>query len=726
MPRNCHETGRQPSAGQAARARVNTVASYLERVEDEPPTPNGAAIPAMQHPHATPDPSMPGDRHPSPPLATIPVLLLLGFAVVSIIAILLTTARHFDDGEAQRTTQRVTRMVAGSQAFLGLVLRDYAGWDAAVTHVVEKLDTVWADENIGVYLSGGYRLSISMVVDRGGQVIYGVEDGKRMSPSRMRDIGLPETMRRMIDHTVAALPGTTEVATGVVHMGDALYLTGVADIRPGLGGPSRDDGVVLIFMQKLDRVAVARILDPLLLDNIDIVTQPVALDERARLPLAAFGSAPGEPPIGWIGWRAPRPAQDFLAGIYWVLALVIMVLFVLTAHLLSRAQRAALREAGMNEALLQLSGRYRGLIDALPDMVCLMSEGRVSLINAAGLSMLGLDSSNAAQVVGRPFLDLVAEDDRLIFHRAMQVRGRPGIDWVALRLGGRGGEPVPVELAVVPVLGEPLGEMTLVARDRRPELARRETLRAAETRAAVADRAKGQFLANISHELRTPLNAIIGFSEILRDELLGPLGVPQYKEYAIDIHEGGLHLLRLVNDLLDIARMDAGALELRESWVEVAPLIERCERLLRQKAAERGVPVRLDISPPGLRVLVDEMRLKQIVVNLLGNAIRFSGSGQVVVIAVRLDGPTGDMLIDVADHGIGMNVEAMRIALEPFAQVEGGHNRRQPGAGLGLPLAKGYAEAHGGGLTMQSTPAVGTTVTVRLPAGRVAEAPKRA
>lgn len=670
------------------------------------------------------DPLLPTAPHrPTPPLVTVPVLLLLGLAVLAIATILFTTARHFDATEARRTAQRVERLVAAAEASLGLVLRDYAGWDATVVHVVDALDTIWADENIGIYLSGGYRLSVTLAVDRGGRIVYGVEDGKRLTAARMRDFPVPESLRRMIDRTVAALPGTTEAVTGIVRIGDALYMAGVADIRPGLGGPPRPDGTVLIFMQKLDRVAVARMLDALLLDNVDVGVHAISMEETGRLALREFGVPADGPPVGWVGWRTPSPAADFLAGTYWLLLLVLLALFVLTALVLVRIQRSAQRETGSNEALRHLSGRYRGLIDALPDMVCLLAEGRVTLINAAGLSMLGLPADDAATVVGRPFLDLVAEGDRLIFHRAMQVRGRAGVDWVTLHLTAAGGVVLPIELAVLPVSDEPLGEMTLVARDRRPELARRETLRAAETRAAVADRAKGQFLANISHELRTPLNAIIGFSEILRDELLGPLGVPQYREYAIDIHEGGLHLLRLVNDLLDIARMDAGTLELREGWVEVAPLIERCERLLRQKAAERGVPVRLNVSPPGLRVLADEMRLKQIVVNLVGNAIRFSESGRAVQVAVRLDGPTGDLLIDVADHGIGMNVDAMRVALEPFAQVEGGHNRRQPGAGLGLPLARGYAEAHGGCLTMQSTPAVGTTVTVRLPASRVAGTP---
>ena len=672
-------------------------------------------MPDPHHPKAR----LSSARHASS-LATVPVLVLLGMAVLAVGVILFTTAQNFDAGEAARTEQRVTRMMAGVQANLGAVMRDYAGWDAAVEHLVDTFDLPWADENVGVYLSGSYRLTMSLVMDRQGRLIYGMDEGKRLTDTRLRETELPPAFRSMAEQAAGAPTGATEPASGIVRWGDQLYLVSAADVRPTLGDPSRPDGVILAFLMRLDRVTMARLLDPLLLENIDITIRPPMM-AGGRITLAEYGAGEGAMPAGWVTWRLPRPAQEFLASIYWVLGGVFMVLFLSTLQILIKAQRAARQEAVSGEALRQLSERYRGLIDTLPDMVCLLVEGRIALINAAGLSMLGLPTAAASQVVGKPFLDLVAEADRLAFHRATQMRGRAASEWTSLNIRTLDGTTVPIELAALPVTGEPLGEVTLMARDRRPELARRETLRAAETRAAVADRAKGQFLANISHELRTPLNAIIGFSEILRDELLGGLGAPQYKEYAIDIHEGGLHLLRLVNDLLDIARMDAGTLELREGWVDIAPLVERCERLLRQKAAERGVPVKLDVSPAGLRVLADEVRLKQIIVNLLGNSIRFSEPGRPITVTVRLDGPTGDVLIEVADRGIGMSVDAMRIALEPFAQVEGGHSRRQPGAGLGLPLAKGYAEAHGGSLTMQSSPAVGTTVTVRLPAVRAAQ-----
>ncbi len=643
------------------------------------------------------------------------ILLLLAAAMA---IALFVAAQHFDRQENDKTVQRVRRTLAASEAVLGATVRDYAGWDAATNHLTNPVDEAWADENVGLYLNGAFRVAATLVVNRQGQVTYAVQDGKRLSPERRAELTVPPPLQTLIGRSVATPPGMTEAMTGVVRLPDGLYLAGVADIRPGLGGPVREDGAALVFLMRLDRAAIARMLDTLLLDNVDMPSRPVVSANSSLLELREAGAAIGAPPVGWISWRNPLPAHDFLAGIAWVLALLCGVSITLAGWLLLREQRAAATRRAASEWLRQAGERYRGLIDTLPDAVCLLNDGRISLINRAGVELL--NAMEGESLVGRHFVDLVYERDRLIFHRRMQAGGKPTrLEWSALRLTAANGMTVPVDLAILTSPDDGVGELTLVARDRRTEITNNENLRAAETRAAVADRAKGQFLANISHELRTPLNAIIGFSEILRDELLGSLGTQQYREYANDIYEGGLHLLRLVNDLLDIARMDAGTFELRESWVDITALIERCERLVREKAAEKGIPLRIDVSPAGIRVLSDEVRMKQIMVNLIGNAIRFSETGQRVDVQVRIDGLTGDLLIDVADHGIGMTVDAMRIALEPFAQVEAGHNRRQAGAGLGLPLAKGYAEAHGGTLTMQSTPAVGTTVTVRLPASRI-------
>ncbi|HEV2548088.1 MAG TPA: ATP-binding protein [Stellaceae bacterium] len=243
-------------------------------------------------------------------------------------------------------------------------------------------------------------------------------------------------------------------------------------------------------------------------------------------------------------------------------------------------------------------------------------------------------------------------------------------------------------------------------------------LRSARDAAEEASRIKSQFLANMSHELRTPLNAIIGFSDIVRNQLFGPLGNPRYEHYLSDIHQSGHHLLRLVNDILDISKLEAGAMEISESEVALEDIVVDSINLVSTQAATHGVSVIVDLPERVPRLRADELRLKQVVVNLLSNAVKFSRPGGEVNLSARL-GPGGELAIAVRDSGIGMNAADIRIALQPFRQVENALSRTHEGTGLGLPLAKALIEKHGGTLRIASERDVGTTVTVTLPASRL-------
>jgi signal transduction histidine kinase len=243
-------------------------------------------------------------------------------------------------------------------------------------------------------------------------------------------------------------------------------------------------------------------------------------------------------------------------------------------------------------------------------------------------------------------------------------------------------------------------------------------LRRARDAAEQASRVKSQFLANMSHELRTPLNAIIGFSDIVRNQLFGPLGNPRYEHYLSDIHQSGHHLLRLVNDILDISKLEAGAMEISEGEVELKDIVVDSVNLVRTQAATRGVSVTVDLPDRLPRLCADELRLKQVVLNLLSNAVKFSHPGGEVNLSARL-GPGSELAIAVRDSGIGMDASDIRLALQPFRQVENELSRPHEGTGLGLPLAKALIEKHGGTLRIASERDVGTTVTVTLPASRL-------
>ena len=254
------------------------------------------------------------------------------------------------------------------------------------------------------------------------------------------------------------------------------------------------------------------------------------------------------------------------------------------------------------------------------------------------------------------------------------------------------------------------------------EKAKTEMLRAKE-QAVLANRAKSEFLANMSHELRTPLNAILGFSELMGNATLGPLGDPKYEEYTKDINDAGRHLLALINDILDLSKIEAGKLELDEEDIDIARAIRSCMVLVKERAGNGGVKLLTDI-PDGLPALHGDQRmLKQILVNLLSNAVKFTQPGGEVTLKAWSREDSG-YVFQIIDTGIGIALADIPTALSPFGQVDSALSRKFAGTGLGLPLTKSLVELHGGYLDLQSEEGAGTTVTVRFPKERIVHLPE--
>jgi PAS domain S-box-containing protein len=247
---------------------------------------------------------------------------------------------------------------------------------------------------------------------------------------------------------------------------------------------------------------------------------------------------------------------------------------------------------------------------------------------------------------------------------------------------------------------------------------REEALFAAKEAAEIASRSKSDFLANISHELRTPLNAIIGFSEIMREELFGALGSPQYREYIGDVFDSAQHLLQLINDILDIAKAEAGKLELAEDEIAIMNVVDSAMRIVHERAQRGKIAIRTQLAADLPPLYADERKLKQILLNLLTNAVKFTPPGGTIEIAGRL-AENGDFLLTVADSGIGIAADDIAVALAPFGQVDSKLARKYDGTGLGLPLSSAMTKLHGGEMSIESVVGKGTTVTVRLPASRV-------
>jgi len=318
------------------------------------------------------------------------------------------------------------------------------------------------------------------------------------------------------------------------------------------------------------------------------------------------------------------------------------------------------------------------------------------------------------------FLALIVEGDRMVLDQAIRkaLNSREGFN-VTLGLG-----EIDESLCFVRILGRPFydeqgnpKEMRGTVQDISAEEKTAKALIEARDSAQLANRSKTDFLANMSHELRTPLNAVIGFSDLIKSEVMGPLGHEKYREYITDINSSGRHLLSIINDILDMSKIEAGHLELQESVIDLQEILSTCMRLVKPRADVLNINLVLDIADDVPRLFVDERLFRQSVLNLLSNAVKFTlDRGQIITRARLLS--DNRVEIAVEDSGIGMTEPEVEIALRPFVQVDSRLTRKFEGTGLGLPLVKELTELHGGELNITSTPGTGTTARLIFPSTR--------
>ena len=265
-------------------------------------------------------------------------------------------------------------------------------------------------------------------------------------------------------------------------------------------------------------------------------------------------------------------------------------------------------------------------------------------------------------------------------------------------------------------------EVVSVVRDISERVRYEAALRQAKEEADAASRAKSEFLGTMSHELRTPLNAIIGFTEIMKEGVMGPIDNPHYRSYVADIHFSSTHLLNLINEILDVTKAEAGKLEVQEQVFDLHDVIEAVVRISGPPIDKAGVTVTIDLPAALPRLRADEGKTRQVFFNLIGNAVKFTPAGGRIDISGRFDRETG-LSITVADTGIGIAPEDLKRVLEPFVQVDSSLSRRHQGTGLGLPAVKGIMELHHGAIELQSKVGTGTAVTITFPAERVVVEP---
>ncbi len=338
---------------------------------------------------------------------------------------------------------------------------------------------------------------------------------------------------------------------------------------------------------------------------------------------------------------------------------------------------------------------------------------RIIQANNAALDLFGLSGEEASRIDARKFF-VDEEMKRRLSETAAGIRPRGALE---VRLLGSEGTVIwaHITAALVRFQGQPallIGLQDVTARRKEAE-----ALRDARDQATEASRSKSEFLANMSHELRTPLNAIIGFSEALERELFGPVGNPRYREYAEDIHDSGVHLLNLINDILDLSKIEAGHFKLHEDETDLDSVVASACRIVRHRAQQAAISIEVAMPSPAVSLKADERALKQILINLISNAVKFSADGSIVRVEGTLQ--PDRLRLAVIDCGIGIAEADIPKALAPFTQIDGTLSRTHEGTGLGLPLAKHLTELHGGMLMIESCPGEGTTVYVDIPASRL-------
>ena len=350
------------------------------------------------------------------------------------------------------------------------------------------------------------------------------------------------------------------------------------------------------------------------------------------------------------------------------------------------------------------------------DMLDLVTDGHLRL-NEAGLilelspravRLLGLTAGEAR---GRPFASLLAEAQapgwQALAAAATSPEAQPQGP-VPLRLRTAAGQPIAVQARVGRSGGALLCAFAL---DRAATAPANDSAEAARREAERTSALKSEFLAKVSHEIRTPLNAILGFTEVIRDERLGPVGNARYLEYLRDIHASGTHVMSLVNDLLDLSRIEAGRMDLNLEAVDANAIVQACVNTLQTLAHSERVIVRLSLTPRLPPTLADERSLRQIVLNLLSNAVKFNEPGGQVIVSTALAGADA-VAIRIRDTGIGMSEDEIAAAMEPFRQLS---TVNRTGSGLGLPLTKALIEANCASMTIKSTRGEGTLVEVTFP-----------
>ena len=650
----------------------------------------------------------------------LPVIFMFAVGAATIFGLAVVSAWWQDRGAATESKRIVDHALEEAKSALAVLAKDYTWWNEPITHLYVEFDPGYADRDFGVFLTGQHNAAAVFLLDADGREIYGRVGETVIDTASDNGAGFtadPE-LKALFEQAMASKPDEPVPATGFIQFDDGIQIAAASRFTPEAGTnefePTTRPGVLMIlrvidgeFLAKLSQATQIRnaaILDP----GGSTTAAPASGTLSTSMLTAPLGT-----PLGLLTWNAPTPGRDFLRWFLPPLMVVAVVMGLLLALVLRRARQFAERLAASEERLALALDAAR---DGLWDWNVATGDAHFS---ERWATMLGYSPSEIEPRIESWERLIHPEDAAAALDAMSQCRcGRTAVYKAEYRMRSKSDGWMWILSRGKVVSANPAGGALRMVGTHTDITARKLAERKAEDARAEAEAAsqvKSHFLANMSHELRTPLNAIIGFSDMLLREFFGPL-TPKQKEYAGAINSSGNHLLEVIGDVLDLTKVEAGRMELHREPVDVCALVRSCVALMGSEAHAAGVTLEASLPPQSIDIMADKVRLRQIILNLLSNGVKFTSSAEhdrrvdVTVTQTR-----HRLEIKVSDTGIGMRAEDIKVALEPFRQIDDSIARRHQGTGLGLPLAKTLSELHGGELKVASEPGRGTTVTVSLP-----------
>ena len=691
------------------------------------------------------NPQSKADARPArtrPVRATLfPIIALILAMAAAVASILVIGARTVDRHYADEAQARVKLVLENLQQTIATSALDYAWWDEAFVNLHIAYSEKWVENTVAASSIFGPDKGID------GVLVFGPDDALLFArwQGEPVDAASAGDLIATARHLAQSARGKVQIDDAGKDLGpvpQAGYLSngGVVAMASAVAVHPFDDASLAEKRPGESVMIMLRTLTPEYLHSVGDIygLADLRIDTASELPLAgsisdadataagvgmsvALPSSNGDVQ-GRMAWTPETPGQSLMSTMVpgaVIGFLLLSALALVVVYQILRIRRVTLEQFKVIEARnreLRHSAQMLGsTIQSIEDGIAVFDKDRrLKHWNRAyaemwrfpeGFLRTGATMTEMLNEVrhGGSF-SLMPTDDKgkpATDPNALEQSGR----WVYQRSDGR-------QLSVRRVPIDDQGYMAICS-DVTAQKQHEDELVKAWEQAVIANRSKSEFLANVSHELRTPLNAIIGFSEVVERELFGPLGNERYVSYVRDIRNSGEHLLSLINDILDLSKIEAGRFQLRMEEVDCNEVAQSVARLIRPRTVEHGLTMVLDLPEEPITLNADKRAVKQVLINLLSNAVKFTPESGTVTLACQ---PwQGGVQFTVRDTGIGIDEKDMHVALAPFGQIDSQFNRKYEGTGLGLPIVKGIIELHGGTLEINSKPGKGTTVVVRFP-----------